>query len=342
MDLPEYLCVDATQRGLCAKIDCLTTGGIKEYDQLARDTLDLTTWPPLPQNALVEQAFAAGLPDLGRKALRRDYYVSNCICFLTVIAQVTDTQTRTLLESADSDGILLRNYSQLLQGLLFDSMLVLNEYSALVKGSAPLVALAKTSRLHPLQLWHFARQVAFGQVSCHAYADPEPDVSAAVIRLAIEVRLRQGTGIAAKRHRSDPRNMQPVKLSSIIQAVADHQQSIILPVPTANINRIYQWANTFIHSGSRMGIYTWLPHIALEYLKPFLIGTQANGCWDSKNGMRYSSATLAAIRQRTLELESPRGRICLLRRLIRRFRGLADTWELCAWEGDVDAVIEEA
>jgi hypothetical protein len=92
----------------------------------------------------------------------------------------------------------------------------------------------------------------------------------------------------------------------VIQAIADQAGSVDLPIPIQDINRIYKWANAFVHTGSRVAVLSWHPVIALDYLKPFLLGIKIEGSWDSKNGFRCSSATLGKIRDRVLELESNR------------------------------------
>jgi hypothetical protein len=158
--------------------------------------------------------------------------------------------------------------------------------------------------VHTLPLWHFTRQLAYGQVSGHAFADREPEVAVAGIRLVIEGRLRRATGIVRKKKVSDPLHQAPVKLSTIIAAVKKHANAIQLPVPIQNIDRIYKWANEFVHGGTREGMWSWLSLFALEYLKPFAIGVKKSSSWDSRNGFQCPSLTLEAIRQSVLDSEN--------------------------------------
>ena len=95
-----------------------------------------------------------------------------------------------------------------------------------------------------------------------------------------------------------------MKLSNIIQALKENKDQVELPVPIQNINRLYKWANEFIHSGTREAILSWMPKIALDYLKPFAIGIKSSSGWNALNGMRFSCATLESIREQVIELET--------------------------------------
>ena len=302
MDIREYLSLQANAVSIGAKIDYLEASGIDDYRSFAARILGLKLWPNLSDNALVEQGFAGSFADLNKKSVRKNYYVANCLGFLKILSVVATDETKALLIKTDDD-LVLKNYYHLFMDLLFDSIYILSLYRIRVEKTGPIHPMEKSRIVQPLQLWHFAHQCVFGQASGHSCADREPEVAVAVIRLAIEVRLRRATGILGKRLTSNPQDYQPVKLSNIIEAIARRAHADDLPVPIQNIKRIYKWANEFVHGGTREAIPSWLPLIALEYLKPFLLGHDIKGSWNTDNGFRCSSATLEGIRHEVLALE---------------------------------------
>lgn len=317
MDFSNYLRVEPHADKLCEKIDYLTTEGLSEYDTLARSTLETQSWPSLTDNAIVETGFSAGEADLQRRIRKSNYYVSNCLCFTKVIRPLVTTETKDLLDGHSDDPILAQNYCKLFGDLLFDSIELLNRYAVMVKGANPIYPIVRSPLVEILPLWHFTRQLAFGQVSGHAFADREPEMTIAAIRLIIEVRLRRATGILKKKRVSDPTLKAPVNLSRIIDSVKRHSDEITLAVPIQNINRIYKWSNEFVHSGTRDHTWSWLPLYALEYLKPFLIGVMSGNTLSANNGFECSSATLAAIRDSVLQAENATSRSRnLLQRLV--------------------------
>ena len=215
MDVPKYLTVEPYADKLCEKIDYLTTEGLADYETLARMTLAASSWPSLPDNAIVERGFFAGEADLHRRIGKSDYYIANYLCFTKVIQSLVTTETKGLLCRHSENSLLAKNYCKLFRDLLFDSIELLNQYALIVQRTTPIHPMAKSSRVETLPLWHVTRQLAYGQVSGHAFADREPEVAIAAIRLIIEVRLRRATGIMKKKRISDPTQKAPVNLSRI-------------------------------------------------------------------------------------------------------------------------------
>ena len=343
MDIPKYVTLDPDTDSICAKIDYLSSSGLSNYDQLAREVLGVASWPRLPDNAIVEKGFAAGDSDLRRKVGREDYYTANCLCFQRVIESLATTEAKALLTDHAKDQLLIKNYAKLFSDLLFDSIELLTQYATIILKHGVLHPIVKSRNVHTLPLWHFTRQLAYGQVSGHAFADREPEVAVAGIRLVIEVRLRRAIGIIRKKRVSDPLHQAPVKLSTIIAAVKKHADAIQLPVPIQNIDRIYKWANEFVHGGTREGMWSWLSLFALEYLKPFAIGVTGGESWDSRSGFQYSSSTLEAIRQSVLSSEN---RVDQQRSFLRHLLALVlrrrtrPMWEL-ELATDVEAVLTD-
>ena len=298
-------CINVTPdpSAIIEKIDWLLEEGLGQYEELSLSEFDISRYPNLPDNMKIEQAFSAGFSDLGKKRKCKKYYVANCVCFLNFARRVVTQDARNLIDEHRGYEQLVSNWKTLLMNLLFDSVLILNKYRLDLKAELPLCPLVRAGHVDALPLWHASRQMLFGQISGLAYVDLEPDLSVAGIRLVIESRIRRGTGVLRKHHKSDCRQIGPVKLSNIIQALEENESQVDLPIPMRNIRRLYKWANEFVHSGTREAIFTWMPMIALDYLKPFALGIQSSSGWSSLNGMRFSHTTLEKVRKRILELE---------------------------------------
>ena len=108
MDVPKYLTVEPHADKLCEKIDYLTTEGLADYETLACMTLEVSSWPSLPDNAIVETSFSAGEADLRRRISKSNYYIANYLCFTKVIQSLVTTETKDLLHQHSRDPFLLR------------------------------------------------------------------------------------------------------------------------------------------------------------------------------------------------------------------------------------------
>ena len=133
-----------------------------------------------------------------------------------------------------------------------------------------MIGIGKNRYEHATAIYHSGLQVIYGNYSPFALADNHSDTAVNQLRMAIEIRLRRGFGIVAKLNRAG--EVVPLALSKIIDAIKLHKHAISFSVPLEHIERLYGWANIYMHSGFKQ--YTWSPIYALAYLRPFLVGGQ--------------------------------------------------------------------
>ncbi|QSJ18426.1 hypothetical protein JYQ62_06510 [Nostoc sp. UHCC 0702] len=97
------------------------------------------------------------------------------------------------------------------------------------------------------------------------FEDPsvKNDVSPVIIRMMIELRIKWGLGISGCF-----KNETPIGMSHFFEVLKEFEQTtkIKLEVKVYLIERMYKWANIFIHGGIKT--YSWLPGFALDFLSP--------------------------------------------------------------------------
>jgi hypothetical protein len=81
--------------------------------------------------------------------------------------------------------------------------------------------------------------------------------------------------------------------------VAKHKNSIQFGSPFEHIDRLYQWANIYMHSGLKQ--YVWSPIYAIHYLRPFLLGGAYQGGISANAGI---VASYGVVKQIQSEVES--------------------------------------
>ena len=135
------------------------------YEELSLTELGISKYPSLKEDAKIEQGFSAGFSDFARKRKRKDYYVANCVCFLEIIRMVATQDAKNLIAENKGHDLLVKNRATFLGNLLFDSILILNEYRQHLITKAPLYPLGRTRHVDALPLWYVSHQILFGQAS---------------------------------------------------------------------------------------------------------------------------------------------------------------------------------
>lgn len=105
-----------------------------------------------------------------------------------------------------------------------------------------------------------------------SFADNHSDTAINQLRMAIEIRLLRGFGVAARVTLAGA--VVPLALSEILEAIAPRKSDITFGVPFEHIERLYRWSNIYMHSGFKQ--YTWSQIYGLHYLRPFLLGSGTN------------------------------------------------------------------
>ncbi len=190
----------------------------------------------------------------------------------------------------------------------------------------------RRQREHPFEVFKGAEQIIYGTYSGMAHADRAPYAPIAVLRTAIELRLRYAFGVSSLTDPRSPENEVPIALSALFEAIRKHQPKINFTVDIHDVWKIYRWSNYYLHYGMRD--YPWVPGFLLQYLRPILAG-QPN---DVNGGIRLGVDTWRAVRE---SLVASR-RTCLAERFVNAwhaFVGRSRRFQLPAFdENDAQCV----
>ncbi|MCZ6690967.1 MAG: hypothetical protein O7H41_15360 [Planctomycetota bacterium] len=294
IDLNKFVDVPGDRSELIRKITALSESELDEFIEFALAIMGRQRLPGTPTAALIEQVVPRSNADLAGKLQGPLYYHGSLAVFFRVIEQFLSRETIALLESNPS-SLAVRNYRDLFVDLLTDAVGLLCEYDRFLGSSSIRGYVSRRSSIHPVNLYHFAKQVIVGQASGHAFADRQPYVSVAIIRQLIELRLREAFGIFSRAPVNQPQSALPIMMRSILDAARPFQSQMDLSVTLPNLDRIYSWTNMFIHYGERATVHIWVPLYVLEYLRHFALGRSTNG-YNADHGVVVERTALDGIR----------------------------------------------
>lgn len=192
----------------------------------------------------------------------------------------------------------------------------------------------------PFEIFSGARQIIYGRFSGIAHDDAAPFVSVAVIRTALENRLRSAFGIYGF-YNHDNMNLKHIMLSDLFDAIQPHLSRIEFAVDFYDIARIYRWSNPYLHAGWRD--FVWVPGYALDFLKPVFVdgGLTPGGGWDINGGIRMPREVWREIRASFKKSKRPGRLEALVQAVLGLFRrrNVASTLELNAADEDHSACL---
>lgn len=141
-----------------------------------------------------------------------------------------------------------------------------------------------------------AEQIVYGRFSYLTHADPAPFTPIAVLRTAIEIRIRSAFGIQGYVDPSNE-NLVPIDLSSLLDEIRPHLPSIEFAVYFHDIVKVYKWSNFYLHSGWRD--FVWVPGYALQFLRPLFGNSKPTpgGGMSLDGGIRMPRAVWQAVRK---------------------------------------------
>ena len=188
---------------------------------------------------------------------------------------------------------------------------------------------------HPFEIFSGARQIIYGRFSGIAHDDVAPFVSVAVIRTALENRLRSAFGVYGFYNHKNM-DLKPIMLGDLFDAIQPRLSQIEFAVDFHDIARIYRWSNPYLHAGWRD--FVWVPGYVLDFLTPLFIdgrNTPAGG-WDINGGIRMPREVWREIRSSFKESKRPGRFEALLQAVLGLFhkRSAASVFELNAAEED--------
>jgi len=177
----------------------------------------------------------------------------------------------------------------------------------------------RRKRETPFEVYKGTEQIIYGTYSGMTHVDRAPYTPVAVLRTAIELRLRGAFCVSSYVNPEKPDELIPIDLSKLFEAVQTHQKNIEFNVNLHDVWKIYRWSNFYLHGGARD--FPWVPGFLLQYLRPLFADprTNPNGSWSINGGIRMKRETWRAVREALL---TPIERPGLLQRLSNAWRAL--------------------
>jgi hypothetical protein len=293
MNFSIYLDIEKTQKGLHEKFLRLVSVELGWYEQEALALLGKRHLPSIKDDQIIQQMLAKSPTDEKKKAVDPAYYTANVVAYLKVCKELLHPDFIKRFEAvpdADMDELVVYNYHRLFQGLLFDSLALLNEYAVRVKGIQEPYGCGKNLWQHHMTMYQSLRQSIFGQASFHSFIEVEPDLAISIIRQIVELRVRRAFGILGW-FQPTTQSFEPLAMSKLFEEIGKHKSDIDLSVPLECLIRIYGWSNIFLHTGIKD--YSWKPMVVKEYLKEFCLGKQNQ--YNVNGGVVVTESVLAAI-----------------------------------------------
>lgn len=227
--------------------------------------------------ALIEQGYPKNINEYEGKTTWDNYYIANALIALKEINRLTSAFASP---PADAPGIFFQNGNALAKRLFLDKLVLIEDWATFKQQLPGFMGVGKNRLEHAVAIYHSASQIIYGNCSPLSFSDNHSDTSINQLRMAIEIRLRRGFGIVAKEDLNGA--LVPLALSEVIAAINLHRSNITFGVPFQHVERLYGWANIYMHAGLKQ--YAWSPIYALHYLRPFILAPA--GTYNMNAGIR--------------------------------------------------------
>ena len=297
MDLEKFSDLHETKESIIEKLEYLKGGGLDDYLTFALSEIGIKKLPSKKADQIIEQIISKSPNDLNEKVKHKEHYKAHLCAIKFVLDEMflhdnflDNLKNYNVEEEKD---MVVFNYHKLISSLLFDMVLLLQDYNYIINKKAPeKFQVGKNMFQSDFTLYQLLPQVIFGQVSFHSYIDKEPFASIVIIRQVLEIRIRRAFGILGIYDKTKE-SFEPFGLGQILDILKKYQNNIDFAVPLANIVRINGWANIFVHSG--MKDYIWTVMYVYRYLHPLIKGRKDGKSWSSNSGIKLKQQTLNEI-----------------------------------------------
>lgn len=263
-----------------------------------RNTLSVKNFPSRSDDNIIEGILACSPKELEKKRNNENYYICNAICLLNVINRIFNNDLFHILKNANTPTIALHNYEHILKWMLIDAEELQNLYRNNLKKDFQYASSFDARYIHYVSVHQVLRQSLFGQVSCDSFADMEISASIAIIRQLVELRIRRAFGVLSYVDESNG-NLLPLDLSIVFECIKKYEKNIEFPLKLENIERIYKWANMYVHSGKTE--LSWIPYYIENKLRELSFGQQLNDGWNVNNGIVVSDKIIQDIHAELLK-----------------------------------------
>lgn len=263
----------------------------EDLERMLKKRLEIEKFPKRSREQLVEGIISTTPKELKKKRKNKNYYICNANCLLRTIRKIFSKDLFTILSKKDIPQIAIHNYEYILKCFLLDSEELCNLYANNMKADFRYKAHIDDRYIHYMSVHQILRQSLYGQVSVHSFSDMKISASIVVIRQLIEIRIRRAFGVVA--YIDSQGNLIPLDVSRIFDVVKRHKKEINFPISIENIERIYKWANMYIHSDLQE--LSWIPYFIEDLLIDLNFGKIEDEQLDVKNGISTSKSVIDKI-----------------------------------------------
>lgn len=264
---------------------------------------------PMTGSDAVRHGLMLTLTDRATKVADPDYYQAQ----LTMM----DAQARLLCTAIQDWGkeqnppsdVTIHTLHRALHEILRHARILLEQAGAGVTGLPGYYGAWRRTYDTSFEVIQASRQAIYGAYSGLAFADRAPWVSIAILRTAIELRLREAFMIWGFVSESKPENVVPIDMSTIFDAIAPSEKEISFAVDIHDVWKVYRWSNHYLHAGFRD--YPWVPGFLLHYMWPLFVGAQGSRSMNA--GIQMSEVTWKTVRSRI----TPKSRNTTIKELLK-------------------------
>lgn len=267
----------------------LVTDGLRLYEEAFKQEAGRGI-PHPPDAMLIEQAYPKGMNEIEKKQSQQVFYAANARIFLKTCNMVAGAIAKAPPDPRQ-DIFATKHYS-LLRNMVLDAQSLLADWATSTQGIPAMYGIGKNPFHDPFQISHAAEQLMYGGSSLFTFSDIACDSATALLRIALETRIRFGFGLLGVRDLASG-SIEPLNMSKILEAIKLHESKFVLAVPLQHIERIYGWSNIYVHLGFKS--FAWSPIFALGYLNPLLRGGGYPGGISVNAGIYIDRATLLEI-----------------------------------------------
>ncbi len=233
----------------------------------------------------IRQGCRTSISDRGKMSTKAKFYVAQLTMFDSELRRHCKAVSQLPIQSTwfaeDAKVITLHGA---IRRFLEYAIILLDQGSLILQKTIRYGTGAKQSE-HFFEVFKGAEQVIYGRFCGMTHNDHVPYVGIAILRTAIEVRLRRAFGIQGLIDQTNG-NFRPIDLSRLIEAIKRHKNQIEFAVDFDDTIKIYRWCNSYLHGAWRD--FPWVPGFALQYLRPLLGGVASppGAAWSINSGIK--------------------------------------------------------
>lgn len=301
MNKTGYLKLEKTKSGLSDKFRALREEQLPWYEQEALKHFGLKRLPQQSADDFIRQSLGKSPNDDNRKRKTKQYYVANVVGYLSVMNKLLNDKFLENFEKQEEDKLVVYNYHRVIRNLLFDSLVLLNEFSCHVLKDEPKYGCGKGYQQHSMTIYQSLRQSIYGQASFHSFIEVQPDLSISLIRQLVELRLRRAFGVLGW-YDANIESLEPLPLGALLEVLKRFEKDIDFSMPLDCLIRIYGWSNIFMHTGFKD--CSWKHIFVTDYIAEFAMGKREK--MSVKSGISLSADVQHQI-VKELEKNHPKG-----------------------------------